>query len=191
MKKLSLTMLSLLFLFAISCNETEEAKKGDNENVKIETPANEAVVFNTVDDMIADAKTKITEIDASKLKELIDSEETFLLIDIRTAEEFNKGNIKNAVNIPRGVLEFRIQKESFWEDASVYMPKKDELIILSCKSGKRAALGALTLKLLGYTNVKNLKGGYKKFKMLYPEAVQLPEGVSASDNSEEEEDGGC
>ncbi len=186
MKKLSLAILSLILLFAMSCNNEGDVKKVSNEDVKTDVVI-EAVTFNTVDDMITDAKTKIEEISAEKLKGMMDAEEAFLLIDIRTETEFSKGSIKNAVNIPRGVLEFRIKKESFWEDALIYMPKNDELIILTCKSGKRAVLGTLTLKSMGYTNVKCLNTGFSTFKTTYPDAVEVAEGVEEA----EEEEGGC
>lgn len=186
MKKFSLAILSLTLLFAMSCNNGEDVKKDNNEGVKTDAVI-EAVVFNTVDDMIADAKTKIEEISAEKFKAMMDAEEAFLLIDIRTENEFSKGSIKNAVNIPRGLLEFKIKKAVFWEDALIYMPKNDELIILTCKSGKRAVLGTLTLKSMGYTNVKYLNAGFSTFKTAYPDAVEIPEGVEEA----EEEEGGC
>ena len=196
MKKSKLIFYVLLPLIILSCNNQNETQKkekpSDTTEIKNNVAEKNDKTFKSVDEMVENAKKQITEINPNELKELIDSEEPFLLIDIRTESEYEKGHIKNTVNIPRGVLEFRIAKETFWENEGIYMPQKNELIILSCKSGKRGSLAALTLKSLGYTNVKNLKGGYKKIKMLYPEILELPEGVTiSSQNNEEEDDGGC
>ncbi len=43
------------------------------------------------------------------------------------------GNIPYSVLIPRGVLEFKIDNEYFWEEAQWYVPKKDADIVLYCK----------------------------------------------------------
>ena len=95
-----------------------------------------------------------------------------------------------AVHIQRGVLEFRIKKESFWEGEMLYMPKTDELIIICCKSGKRGSLATVTLQSMGFTNVKNLSGGYLAFKEAYPDAVEIPEGADVPAEGGED-DGGC
>lgn len=187
MKKLSLILLSLIFIFTISCNN-EETPEGNTEN---ENATSEAVIFNTADEMVEAAKAEIEEITSENLQAMMEAEETFLLIDIRTKEEFYKGFIQGAVNIARGVLEFRIKKESFWEGEMLYMPKSDELIILCCKSGKRGSLAALTLRSMGFTNVKNLDAGYLAFKDAYPDSVEIPEGADVPAEGGEEDDGGC
>ena len=188
MKKLSLFLLSLIFIFTMSCNNEEVTEDNtEDENVSV---TNEAVVFNTADEMVEAAKAKIEEVNSEKIKGMIDAEESFLLIDIRTQQEFDKGYIMGAVHIQRGVLEFRIKKESFWEGEMLYMPKTDELIIICCKSGKRGSLATVTLQSMGFTNVKNLSGGYLAFKEAYPDAVEIPEGADVPAEGGED-DGGC
>lgn len=186
MKKLSLILLSVIFIFTMSCNN-EEAPEGNGEN---ETATNESVIFNTSDEMVEAAKEQIEEVPVAKLKEMIDAEETFLLLDVRMSDEFNKGYILGSVNIPRGVLEFRINKESFWEDEMLYLPKKEDLIIILCKKGHRGSLATVTLQSMGFTNVKNLEGGFTAFKEAYPDGVEVPEGDIPAEGGEED-DGGC
>ena len=187
MRKLSLFLLSLIFIFTVSCNNEELTDENtENGDVTIE-----AVIFNTADEMVEAAKAQIEEITSEDFQAMTEAEETFLLIDIRSKEEFDKGYIEGAVNIARGVLEFRIKKESFWEEEMLYMPKSDELIILCCKSGKRGSLAALTLQSMGFTNVKNLDGGFKAFKEAYPDSVEIPEGADVPSEGGEEDDGGC
>ncbi len=192
MKKVNLVLVLLIFLFAVSCNETKESQNEGKNDTKTDVMPKATAEFNTVDDMIADAKTKISEITPDEFKAKVDGEETFVLIDLRAEKDFNKGHIKNALNIPRGVLEFRIQKDSFWEDAMIYTPKKDELIILNCKSGKRSALATLTLMTMGYTNVKSLVGGYNAIKKAYPDNIEIPvQAEGFEPEGAEEDDGGC
>jgi rhodanese-related sulfurtransferase len=188
MKKLSLILFSLVFIFAVSCNNEEATENNET------APATEAKTFSSADEMVEAAKAQIEELSIEKVKEMMDAEETFLLLDVREPDEFNKGYILGSVNIPRGVLEFRIKKESFWEDEMLYVPQNEDLIIVMCKSGKRGPLATVTLQSMGFTNVKHMDGGYKAFKEAYPDNIEKPaaeEGAEAMDGAAEEDDGGC
>jgi len=78
-----------------------------------------------------------------------------ILLDVREPEEFASGfiNAHSVLTIPRGKLEFvaidKIAKQ-FGQDAR---------IVTYCLKGPRGALAALQLQKMGFTNVKNLKGG--------------------------------
>lgn len=78
-----------------------------------------------------------------------------ILLDVREPEEFASGfiNAHSVLTISRGKLEFvaidKIAKQ-FGQDAR---------IVTYCLKGPRGALAALQLKKMGFTNVKNLKGG--------------------------------
>jgi rhodanese-related sulfurtransferase len=192
MKKLSVFLLSLIFVFAMSCNN-EETGEETTENGTENGTVNEAVTFNSVDEMIDAAKADVEFISAADIKAKIDAEDEYLLIDVRSQQEYKKGYILTSVNIPRGVLEFRMKKESFWEDEMLYMPESNELIIIYCKSGKRAILAAATLKSMGYTNVKTMTEGFNDFKETYAESVEIPvveEGDMPAEGGSEDE-GGC
>ena len=72
-----------------------------------------------------------------------------LLLDVREPEEFKAGHVPGAVNIPRGLLEFRIYKELGY-------PKKvdtNRKIYVQCLTGGRATLAAASLEKIGFTNV--------------------------------------
>jgi rhodanese-related sulfurtransferase len=86
--------------------------------------------------------------DPEVLGDLIESQrEPYLLIDVRTAEEFRSGFIPTAVNIPHD----EIGKSPPTEDRSA-------LIILYCKSGGRAGIAEETMEELGFTNIYNFGG---------------------------------
>jgi rhodanese-related sulfurtransferase len=88
-----------------------------------------------------------------ELKELIDEEnEDYLLIDVRTEQEYKEGHIPTAINIPHIDIESNLDK----------IPK-DKLIIVYCKIGGRASTAATKLKDLGYKNVINF-GGIDSYK---------------------------
>ena len=77
-------------------------------------------------------------------------------IDVRDSAEIDKtGTIKNALRIPRGMIEFIAD-----DSTAIYNPKlkKEDEIILICGAGGQAALTGKTMKEMGYQNVKNAGG---------------------------------
>lgn len=76
------------------------------------------------------------------------------IIDVRTAQEYNEGHLKNAINIPYDEIRDKIKK---------YVPDKDEKIILYCRSGRRSGIAEKTLKDMGYKNVINA-GAYEELR---------------------------
>ncbi len=81
-----------------------------------------------------------------------------LVVDVRDAPEVEKsGKLAGAVNVSRGMLEFRADPDSPYHDKAF---AKDKTVILYCASGGRSALSGKTLKDMGYTKVFNL-GAFK------------------------------
>ena len=91
---------------------------------------NQSTSYNDVDEMVAKAAKKVEAITAEELKEKIDNGDMILLIDVREPNEYNAGYIPGSLNIPRGTLEFKIGNEDFWEAEMLYMPEKDEELII-------------------------------------------------------------
>ena len=125
-------------------------------------------VYQSPEQMVAAAKEVITEIPVEEFRNLYTHDDVFI-IDVRTAAEHNEAAVPGAVNIPRGVLEFRINDEERWQPAGKNAPGKDDPIIVYCSSGARGALSAKTLMQLGYKNVKSVKGGWQAWHEAYPE----------------------
>ena len=107
--------------------------------------------------IIAEQKTQM--VDTKTLAEMLDNELDMVLVDIRTADEIRNmnGSIKATQNknIPRGWLEYRIQKLAI---------SKDTPIVVYCGAGLRSPFAAETLQKMGYTNVKNYSEGYFGWK---------------------------
>lgn len=76
------------------------------------------------------------------------------VIDVRVAEQYNEGHIKDAINIPLETIEKDIESK---------VTKKDAKIILYCNTGNRSRQALEKLKKLGYTNVSNAQG-VKQYK---------------------------
>ena len=102
-------------------------------------------------DLVAEAKARIDEIDLDTAEAAIRSADA--LLDVREADEFHAGHIPGAVNIPRGLLEFRLS-------ASPELSARDLNIVLYCKTSGRAALAACALQDMGYLNVQSIAGGF-------------------------------
>lgn len=93
------------------------------------------------------------------LNEQLSSAKLFV-VDLREAKEIaDAGYIAGAINIPVRTFIKNLDK----------LPAKDQLIIVTCGSGHRSALGMEALQLMGYTNVKSLAGGFGAWK-----AASLP-----------------
>ena len=72
-----------------------------------------------------------------------------VLLDVRTAEEYEQIHIPNSISLPLDRLK---------QDAGRVVSNKDSEIIVYCLSGARASTAASMLGAMGYTNVKNLGG---------------------------------
>lgn len=105
----------------------------------------------TAKDLVAEAKKDITVVDVAAAKGIFDKGGAIFL-DCREPKEFKSGHIPGAMNIPRGLLEFKIGKK---------ISDKNKEIVIYCKKGGRGCLAAFNLVRMGYKNVKNLDGGWK------------------------------
>ena len=103
------------------------------------------------------ANAAVPKITPAQAREMISKGNT-LVVDVRDAPEVEKsGKIAGAVNVSRGMLEFRADPESPYHDKNF---SRDKTLILYCASGGRSALSGKVLKDMGYTEVYNV-GGFK------------------------------
>lgn len=78
------------------------------------------------------------------------NQEDALVLDVREDKEFHDGHILNAVNIPLGLLESRL------DEIEVH---KDTPVIVYCRTGQRAAKAAALLQRQGFSSIYKLNGG--------------------------------
>jgi rhodanese-related sulfurtransferase len=111
----------------------------------------------SVKQLMAEANAVVPKITPAETREMIAKGNT-LVIDVRDAHEVEKsGKIAGAVNVSRGMLEFRADPESPYHDKAF---AKDKTVIVYCASGGRSALSGKALKDLGYGEVFNA-GAFK------------------------------
>ncbi len=106
------------------------------------------------------AKAAVPHISVVDLKAKIDKGHKFYLIDVRSVPEYLAGHIQGAMNIPRGLMEFKIAK---------MIPDPNAEIVVYCKASSRGSLTAKAMIDMGYKNVKDMMGGIKAWiKAKYP-----------------------
>ena len=108
----------------------------------------------TSKNILDEARASIKQIDIDEARRMLEKP-GIVLIDVRESDEWRQGHIAQAVGIPRGFLELRIEEK---------VPDHQSPIILQCASGTRSLLAARTLRELGYQNVYNLTGGFNSWK---------------------------
>lgn len=106
-------------------------------------------------DLVRRAKRRAGVIELEAAKQAYDT--GAVLLDVREAEEWREGHAKNAVHVPRGMLEFQAPKEKRLRD-------KDTPIITYCTAGARSALAAERLEEMGWRDVLTLDAGYDDWK---------------------------
>jgi molybdopterin/thiamine biosynthesis adenylyltransferase/rhodanese-related sulfurtransferase len=119
-------------------------------------------------ELLQQARSEISEIDATQARERIESGEP-VVVDVREQEEWDEGHIPGAVHVPRGHLESRIERLA---------PDRERPVVIYCSAGNRSAFAAKTLAELGYEDVVSLAGGFTDWKRNgFP--VQLQAGLDA------------
>lgn len=88
-------------------------------------------------------------ITAAEAKEMMDSQEGYIILDTRTQEEYEESHIPGAILIPH---------DQILEKAEAVLTDKDQLILVYCRSGRRSKLAADDLVKLGYTSIKEFGG---------------------------------
>ena len=88
-------------------------------------------------------------ITAEEAKKIMDTEEGYMILDVRTHEEYDESHIPGAILIPHTEIEARAEE---------VLTDKDQLILVYCRSGRRSKIAAEALLELGYTNIKEFGG---------------------------------
>lgn len=111
--------------------------------------------MKTVQDMVAAAKAEIREVPLEQADGAI--RQADLLIDVREPDEYHEGHIPGAINIPRGILEFKLTNDPALEDRGLNL-------VIYCKNSGRSALSAKAMKELGYAHVQSIAGGIEAWQ---------------------------
>ena len=108
----------------------------------------------TINELLDIANDSVTRVDFDTANEMILN--GAYIVDVREESEVaQSGKIKDAIHIPRGLIEFQLSAESTTNPLDI---NKDSDLLIYCAAGIRAALAAKTLQDLGFKNVYNLGG---------------------------------
>ncbi len=106
-------------------------------------------------DVVNDAKQRVREITVDDVKQMLDRNPDFLLIDVREDNEWAKDHLPRAVHLGKGILE---------RDVEQRVPDTSTPLVLYCGGGFRSALAADALQKMGYTNVASMDGGIREWR---------------------------
>ena len=113
----------------------------------------------SLETLLIEANDLVKRLSYDESVDLITNTQT-VIIDVREESEvFNLGLIKNAVHIPRGLIEFKLSPNS---PNNPVLINDDTNILVYCAGGYRSALAAKSLMDLGFRNVYNL-GGFQEW----------------------------
>ena len=96
-----------------------------------------------------DREVTYMNITAEEAKRIMDSEEGYIILDVRAQEEYDESHIPGATLIPHTEIEARAEE---------VLTDKDQLILVYCRSGNRSRQAAAKLAALGYTGVVEFGG---------------------------------
>lgn len=105
--------------------------------------------------LVEDARSRVQETDVNVVKEMLDANEMFHLIDVREESEWARDHLPQAHHLSKGLIESKIE---------LMIPDKEAHIILYCGGGYRSVLAADNLKKMGYAHVISMDGGYRGWK---------------------------
>lgn len=88
-------------------------------------------------------------ISMDEAKTLMEKEEGYILLDVRTKGEYEIGYIPGAINIPLSDIDEKIISS---------LPDKSQMILVYCRSGNRSREASDKLSKLGYSNVLEIGG---------------------------------
>ena len=97
----------------------------------------------------ANNQAKFEQITQTEAKNIMDTQDDYIILDVRTTEEYNDSHIKGAILIPDYEIATKAKDE---------LKNKNQLILVYCRSGRRSKLASQELANQGYTNIKEFGG---------------------------------
>lgn len=104
------------------------------------------IVYNS---NIKATKLEYQIITANEAYNIIESEEDFIILDVRTESEYASGHIKDSILLPYDEISIK---------AETVLPNKNKKILIYCRSGNRSSIAAKELSELGYTDIIDFGG---------------------------------
>ncbi len=107
------------------------------------------MTLKTGQDLIDEAKQQIEEVTPEQVREMQARNERVVYLDVREPNEWNLGRLPQAIHLPRGNLETKVEA----------LIDRSQRVVIYCARGNRSALAALTMKQMGYENIASMARG--------------------------------
>ena len=92
---------------------------------------------------------EIKHVSMDEITKIMQENKNYVILDVRTQEEYNEGHIPNAINIPNETIDEKIYDK---------LKDKKQLILIYCRSGSRSRQAAYKMQKLGYSNLVEFGG---------------------------------
>lgn len=113
-------------------------------------------MHRSANDLVAAARARIREVAPADYA----ADPAPVLIDVREPAEFETGHLPGAINIPRGMLEFQVDAHPAVANVTdPALAHRERPVVVYCRTGGRAALAAVALQTLGFSDVRSIAGG--------------------------------
>lgn len=109
-------------------------------------------MFKSAHELVQEARKFVNECPPLEVHDKLSAPD-ILLIDVREPDEYRQGHLASSINIPRGMLEFKISNEPSLQNLT-------RRIIVYCKTSGRAALSVVAMQSMGFQNVVSMAGGF-------------------------------
>ena len=112
--------------------------------------------------MVGEAKAEVSSVAPKDVQAKIDGSKKPLIVDVREPEGVAEtGAIPTSINVPLGMLAIKADQELPEAMRDERLQDREQEVIVTCAAGGQAALGAKTLKDMGFTNVTYVEGGMR------------------------------
>jgi rhodanese-related sulfurtransferase len=101
------------------------------------------------------ARKRVREVSIKDVMAMQENKEDFVLVDVREDREWERGRIRGAVHLGKGILERDVERR---------IPEKEKQVVLYCRGGFRSLLAAENLRKMGYRKTASMKGGWRAWK---------------------------
>ncbi|MDF2685686.1 MAG: rhodanese [Clostridia bacterium] len=135
-KYISIIFCVICVIILSSCSQKAKNSKEENKN-------------DNIDIINEENKVEYKKITPEEAKDIIDGEEDFIILDVRTESEYNEEHIPNALLIPN---------EEIGTEPPAELPDKNAVILIYCRSGNRSKTASEKLIKMGYTNIYDFGG---------------------------------
>jgi len=109
------------------------------------------MTHKTGQDLIDEAKQQIEEVTPEQVRDMQARNEGVVYLDVREPNEWNLGRLPQAIHLPRGNLETKVEG----------LIDRNQRVVIYCARGNRSALAALTMKQMGYEKVASMSRGFQ------------------------------